>query len=74
MCFCHHHHFNTLFFGLWAAFPLSVLICGLFTAGFVIAAAGFGYLFKPVNGGAAIYDILPTSIPTRPLTYSTINH
>jgi hypothetical protein len=57
-----------LFFGLWAAFPLSVLTCGLITSGFVTVSAGIGYLFRPVNGGAATYDILPISIPMRPLT------
>lgn len=57
-----------LFFGLWAAFPLSMLTCGLFTAAFVIVSAGCGYLFGPVNSGSATYDILPVSIQMTPLT------
>lgn len=57
-----------LFFGLWAALPISMLNCGLATAAFVIVSAGCGFLFRPFNNGSATYDILPVSIPMRPLS------
>lgn len=57
-----------LFFGLWAALPISMLNCGLATAAFVIVSSGCGLLCRPVNNGSATYDILPVSIPMRSLS------